>query len=157
MSAGKLNATKRFAVRMSLVTGSTLATIIGAQSLALFDAQAFSTQLTPDAANVASQTVNNTVDAAPAIAPTLFITTHPTTTTDNPLPAAPNITILRHSGQTTPITAPTTASAQIAPPAPVQIAPPAPVVVQAPAPQMAQQAAPAPAPITRPITRTSRR
>jgi len=167
MSAAKLNSTKRFAVRMSLVTGSTLATIIGAQSLAMLDQQTFSALITPEAAQV-EQTVNtapadsftlqngavstpNTVDALSASS-TLQATA-------NPVPAAPNIAILRRPGQIAPVTAQATAApaqavqsapAQIAPPAPVQIAPPAPVVVQAPAPaQVVQQAAPAPAPVTR--------
>ena len=154
MSAGKLNATKRFAVRMSLVTGSTLATIIGAQSLALLDEQAFSTLLTPEAVNVAPQTTNDTFGAALTATPSI-------TATSDPIAAAPNIAILRRPGQIAPVSAPTTAPAaasaqavqsapvQIAPPAPAQIAPPAPVVVQAPAPVVVQQAAPAPAPVTR--------
>ncbi len=169
MSAAKLNATKRFAVRMSLVTGSTLATIIGAQSLAMLDEQAFSALITPEAAQVEQATSNVTLadsftlqNSVPTAANAAV--TSEATATANPVPAAPSIVILRRPGQIAPVTVqPTAAPAQavqsapvqIAPPAPVQIAPPAPVVVQqaAPAPVVAQQAAPAPAP----VTRTSRR
>ncbi len=171
MSAAKLNATKRFAVRMSLVTGSTLATIIGAQSLAMLDEQTFSALITPEAAQVEPAlanpapadtfTLQNGVPTATNAASGLLATTTPqATATANPMPVAPNIAILRRPGQVAPVTAqPTAAPAQavqsapvqIAPPAPVQIAPPAPVVVQAaPAPAaVAQPAAPAPAPVTR--------
>lgn len=157
MPPTKLTSTKRFAVRLSLVTGSTVATIIGAQSLAALDQRPAST---PDTAfPVINQDVPQTVKALPSVdIPAVK-------TPDQPAAhAAPLITIVRHPGQ-----ASSTVSAQvqasssgpvaIKPPDPVRIAPPDPIIVQAPAVvvQAPAPAAPAPAaPAPRPATRSSR-
>jgi hypothetical protein len=172
MPPTKLTSTKRFAVRMSLVTGSTLATIIGAQSLSSLDKHTPAVTdpavpvIDPQPPDLPRALPATTIDAAPAK------TLVPTSTDSDPaaVHAAPQITILRHPGQAnsvgevTPQSAPTQpsamASASIKPPAPVEVAPPAPIIVQAPAAQVVGPApaapAPAPAPASRPATRSSR-
>ena len=141
MPPAKLTSTKRFAVRLSLVTGSTLATIIGAQSLAAIDKQ---TTAAPD------PTITS-----PQLQPSL--TTAPSTFSgdaSSAVHAAPAITILRRPGQPG---ANTTSNVNIQPPAPVQITAPDPVIVQAPSSPVVVQAPGAPAPAPRPATRSSRR
>jgi hypothetical protein len=172
MPPAKLTSTKRFAVRLSLVTGGTLATMIGAQSLASLDKRPAAV---PDPATPAmNQQIPEIPRALPAVAANAASATRlaPTTKGNGPVAshAAPQITILRHPGQVssggapTPPSSPTQpnamASAAIKPPEPVQIAPPAPIIVQAPAAQVAgpapAAAAPAPAPAPQPVTRSSR-
>lgn len=119
----KMTSTKRFAVRTALVTSTTLATIIGAQALASIDEAA---------------------RAQPAPAPVIAFA-DPALDTGQPVSAAaPNIVILRHTGeasapaisiqtQTPAQNSANTANqsaAHIQPPNPVQIVPPAPVVRQ---------------------------
>ncbi|WP_119071386.1 hypothetical protein [Aggregatilinea lenta] len=133
----KLTPTKRFNVRTALVTGTSLATIIGAQALTSLDKAALS-QTTPSA-------IINPVDSADVM---LF----QPDASDNVSAAAPNIVILRHAGRpagvpavippqsnTSVVGAP---PAAIVPPNPVQVAPPQAVV---------QQIAP-----VAPVTRSSR-
>jgi hypothetical protein len=169
MPPTKLTSTKRFAVRMSLVTGSTLATIIGAQSLSSLDKHSLA--VTDPAVPVFNQQSPDIPRALPTVAldPAPVATLVPTSIDGDPaaVHAAPQITILRHPGQAnsvgevTPQSAPTQpntmANAAIKPPAPVEIAPPAPIIVQAPAAQVAgpAPAAPAAAPAPRPATRSS--
>lgn len=109
MAAG-LNSTKRFLVRLSLITSSTMATMVGAQSLAVMDRQ-------PDNISVPQPNVvvsNNT--AVPQ--------------------APPSIVILRHPGQASTASNSAQPAAQtgvvVQPPQPVTIAPPSPVIVSAP-------------------------
>lgn len=130
----KLTPAKRFDVRTALVTGTTLATIIGAQALASLDKATLS-QTTPSA--IASP-------ANPAV-----VMPFQSEGSGDVAAAAPNIVILRHAGG--PASVPTVAPPQpitsvvgaqpaaIQPPNPVQVAPPQAV---------AQQIAPI-APITR--------
>jgi hypothetical protein len=146
MPPARLTSTKRFAVRLSLVTGSTLATIIGAQNLAAVDKPITAT---PDPAVTSPQ-----LQPAPPDISSV-------TSSANAAHAAPSITILRRPGQAG---ANTTSNVTIQPPAPVQITAPDPVIVQAPsaptvvqAPGAAAAPAPAPAPAPRPATRSSRR
>ncbi len=117
--ASGMTPAKRFLVRMSLVTGSTLATIVGAQSLIALDGPAFSKNgslASPSAAVI------------PASGSTLPVQVAP-----------PSIIILGSSGQ--PQTALSTISGghnpqslpAVQPPRPVVIVPPSPVVVSAPA------------------------
>ncbi len=141
MPPAKLTSTKRFAVRLSLVTGSTLATIIGAQNLAAIDHQ---TTATPDPTITSLQ-----LQPGLTIAPSSF-SGDPSSVAH----AAPAITILRRPGQPG---ASTNSNVSIQPPAPVQIAAPAPVIVQAPSSPVVVQAPGAPAPAPRPATRSSRR
>lgn len=135
-----MTATKRFIIRTSLITGSTLATIFGAQSLAALDTQLFATN-----ANA------NTADpAAPMTLPQSVTVAAPSPTSE-PRQAEPSIVILRRQGQSSTTTQAASSSSapvvSIQPPAPIQVQAPAPVVVQ-------QQGAPvvvqAPAPSSRP-------
>jgi hypothetical protein len=164
MPPGKLNTTKRFAVRLSLVTGSTLATVIGAQSLASVNKPLTATPDPVLPAAVAPQ-LQSTGTVAPALevrddAQQVAI---PAAATAAPVHAAPVITVLRHAGQTSAVVpnAQTQSAAPsnvtIKPPSPVQLAAPAPVIVQAPGETIyvpAASAAPAP---SQPTTRSSRR
>jgi hypothetical protein len=145
MPPAKLTSTKRFAVRLSLVTGSTLATIIGAQSLASVDRHLTAT---PDPAVTSPQ-----VEPALNTVPPVISGVTPSATAVH---AAPSITILRRPGQAG---ASANTSVAIQPPAPVEITAPQPVIVQAPSAPTVIQAAPsgAPAPASRPATRSSRR
>jgi hypothetical protein len=148
MPPAKLTSTKRFAVRLSLVTGSTLATIIGAQSLASIDKLLTAT---PDPAVAVPQVQPDLSSAAPDLSGV--------TPAADAAHVAPSITILRRPGQAG---ANTTSNVNIQPPAPVQITAPDPVIVQAPSAPVVVQApaaapAAAPAPASRPATRSSRR
>lgn len=114
---------RKLLVRTALVTTSTIATLIGAQNLALMDARA----LMP----AETVTDNNVVGAMPDAVQAPVPVTHsaPEITI---MQAAPSITILRQAGQVSmaapAVSAPTTTSIQ--PPAPAQISAPAPVIVQ---------------------------
>ncbi|MBZ0301028.1 MAG: hypothetical protein K8J31_14870 [Anaerolineae bacterium] len=109
---------RKLLVRTALVTSSTIATLVGAQNLAMLDNTQFAQNpTTPDTVlelsseDLASDTAINNV------APELAI-----------VRAAPSITIIRQSGQER------TASL-IQPPDPVAVATPQPVIVQ-PQPQV---------------------
>jgi hypothetical protein len=133
MAPNKLNSTKRFAVRLSLVTGSTLAAIIGAQSLAALD------RTTAPSQNVA-QAQQQLFDPN--------ATTSNSLSGDTALRSAPVITILRHFGEEGENESSSSSTTTIQPPSPVQVSPPSPVVVQSPSSQVFIPA--------RPRTRTSR-
>ncbi|GAB4575159.1 MAG: hypothetical protein Kow0077_25300 [Anaerolineae bacterium] len=170
MTASGLTPQKRFMVRLSLVTGSTLATIVGAQSLIALDAPPEPV----DGLNVPAVVIPEPDVAAPQQQATPLQGLLPVPTGESAQPslsptvsnAAPAITILRHPpAQSAPVTAgvPATSSTSpqqvsIQPPAPVELAPPAPVVVQAPAQVIVQQASAAPASSAppAPVTRSSR-
>jgi hypothetical protein len=115
---------RKLLVRTALVTSSTIATLIGAQDLALLDRRQIEQALTPP---------------LPTVAPATSIPASPTIEI---IHAAPSVTILRRPGQTGPLQPPPAQSAAIQPPAPVQLAPPDPVIVQgeAPPPIIIQQA-----------------
>jgi hypothetical protein len=126
---------RKLLVRTALVTSSTIATLIGAQSLAVVDTAKIEEILTPVVVPV----------EAVAIAPGT------TTVQDEVLQAAPlieiqnarpSLTILRHPGQTGPIQTTSSQPRNIQPPSPVQLAAPEPVIVQceAPPPIVIQQA-----------------
>ncbi len=126
MAPNKLNSTKRFAVRLSLVTGSTLATIIGAQSLAALDRTSAPSQdvVSPALAQLQPQSFNSDPAASNSLS-------------GNTIPgSAPVITILRHLGDGESDDDSSRNTTVIQPPSPVQISPPSPVVVQAPASQV---------------------
>ncbi len=154
MPPTKLTSSKRFAVRVSLVTGSTLAVIIGAQSLASLDKKT---------ANVPDISAPVVVD--PSLLPSdtsslenrSLIATPTSNTPGITVHAAPVITILRHPGQSGGTTSAQPSVSSIKPPDPVQLAAPEPIVVQAPG-QVIQVAgsAPAAAAPSRPTTRSSR-
>jgi len=117
-----LDRTKRIVIRATLVTSSTAATILGAQSLAFIDQQR-------QAAADATDTTEVSEPATAAPLPTLVPTVAPTLQPRTPAAAAPTIVILRGSNQAT---APQPTSIQ--PPVPVQVAAPPPIVQQQPAP-----------------------
>ncbi len=123
---------RKLLVRTSLVTSTTIATIIGAQNLAMLDATQFKLTETPMSESNVALSPNETVTQAVVIQAT------PTTTI---LQAAPSIIILRQSGEQSPIL-PTTSSVNnsttIQPPVPSQITVPDPVIIQQPAPQRSQ-------------------
>jgi hypothetical protein len=144
MSSQQMTHSKRLLIRSGLVTGSTLATLMGAQILATLDQQQFNTESTAKIAPIATDDVNlsvvpdvNTIPLLPTAANTPVA-----------VQAAPNIVILRHPGQTAVTiedTAPSEPPAQVSgpqiaarvaiqPPNPVAIAPPAPVIIQGEAP-----------------------
>lgn len=148
----KLTPTKRYAVRLSLITGSTLATIIGAQSLAALS------QKTTAASNSALPAVVDPQQAPSDVTLLKGGATVPATP-GGIAHAAPTIKIVRRPGTTgtTSQSAPAETTV-IKPPSPVELSAPAPVIVQVPsAPVYAQAAAPAPAPAPQPVTRSSRR
>jgi hypothetical protein len=125
----KMTSTKRFAVRTTLVTGTTLATIVGAHALASFDEAAISK--TPPAivapVNLATQSTGN----SPIIQPSAEVSA-----------AAPDIVILRHAGQAPNVSSTVPqASVGVTNPQPVTIQPPNPVQVAVPQP-VPQQSAP---------------
>jgi hypothetical protein len=130
MPPTRMTSTKRFAVRLSLVTGSTLATIIGAQSLAALDRQP---TVTPTSAveNAADLLLADNAQHLPLLTSTAV--NDPSVVT---VYAAPSITILRHPSQssTSGASSQTASSATtIQPPAAEQIAS-APVTSQQSAP-----------------------
>ncbi|MCL4876776.1 MAG: hypothetical protein KJ064_08965 [Anaerolineae bacterium] len=113
--------TRKLLVRTALVTSTTIATIVGAQNLAMLDANQFLATETPVTENVIALSPSATVTAAAVIRAAPEITV---------LQAAPSIIILRQSGQVSTTT--------IQPPTPAQIAAPDPVIVQQPVPQRSQ-------------------
>ncbi|MFN8376450.1 MAG: hypothetical protein U0694_26710 [Anaerolineae bacterium] len=93
---------KRFLVRTSLITGSTMATILGAQSLAVLDLNTMQA---------------DTVEVQPA----------DTTTVSS---AAPGLIIIRHSADDTVKSASNLSNTVVTAPNPVVVRPPDPVIVQ---------------------------
>lgn len=126
---------RKLLVRSALVTSATIATAIGAENLALLDANNLNLKLTPNAAQTALNPDPAAAASAPIqqAAPDLIIRR-----------AAPNLVVLRHAGQQTgssavvnnAATAPSTTLIQ--PPASAQISIPSPVVVQLPVFQTSQ-------------------
>lgn len=151
MPPNKLTSTKRFAVRISLVTGSTLAVIIGAQSLASLDDKVASIS-EPDA--VAPVVIDPSL-LQPGTSPVdnrLLQPPSDQAATDT-VHVPPVITIMRHPGQSSGTTS-VQGSASIKPPDPIQLTAPQPIVVQAPG-QVIQVAGPAPA-VSEPSVPTTR-
>ena len=127
---------RKLLVRTALVTSTTIATLIGAQNLAMLDARDFQTE-TP-----APGTESNEVVVVTPLAtrtPAAIERAAPDITIMN---VAPSITILRQSGQVNtsqPVAASVT---RIQPPAPSQITAPNPVVNAAPNPVVVPQPVP---------------
>ena len=117
--ASGMTPTKRLAVRLSLVTSSTVAMIIGAQSLATLDAVSAAPT---DSANSAVVETTPVVQAVPSIT----ILRRASTTAQ----AAPNLSISPRSSSGQSAALP---PAQIAVPSQGAIQPPVPVVVSIPA------------------------
>ncbi len=124
MSSAKLTSSKKFFVRLSLVTSSTLATIIGAQSLASLDLQ--STAQAPIAAALPADSI--------AAGSTLL-------NSSTAAQSAPTITIIRHAGEASEGSGDDdeannsqilSGTVTISPPVPVQVVPSNSVVVQLP-------------------------
>lgn len=135
---------RKLLVRTALVTGTTVATLFGAQTLALMDTQTFSEILTPEA-------VTNPADTFAE--PDIFVVSPTTTVTIQR--AAPSVTILRRPGSTVTdaqATAPQSngTSLVIQPPSPVVLAAPAPVIVQQAGGQQVASSGPAPVVVQQP-------
>ena len=111
-----LNTQKRFLVRLSLVTGSTLATIIGAQGLLALDSQIAAAQAQVIPVTASDPTLNTTSSAQAAAGQT----------TANQ--AAPGFVIVRRNGEVDSIQ---NGQVQvIRPPQPNALAAPAPQIIQ---------------------------
>ncbi len=123
---------RKLLVRTALVTSTTIATIVGAQNLAMLDANQFLMTETPMAENAIALSPSALATSVEVIraAPEITI-----------LQAAPSIIILRQSGEVSaalPVTGSTNTNNTIQPPIPAQIAAPDPVIVQQPVPQQSQ-------------------
>lgn len=132
---GNVDRNRKLLVRTALITSSTIATLIGAQNLALLDTRQIEQVLAPTTEPTAMPPVTpgliNQPEATAHVLPTIEIA-H----------AAPSITILRQPGQAGPIQPVSAGRTAIQPPKPVQLAAPPPIVVQgeAPPPIVVQQA-----------------
>lgn len=143
---------RKLLIRSAMVTGTTIATLVGTSNLAMLDARALQATLTPsDTANDAALIT----ESAPQSVDTDIFNTSPTITISH---TAPSITILRQSGSSQQI-----ASANntvIQPPQPAEIAPPDPIVMSQPStsvqPSAPQAASPIVAAPISPRTRSSR-
>lgn len=123
---------RKLLVRTALVTSTTVATIVGAQNLAMLDASRFLATQTP--------LTDNTVVLSPVetATPVGVIRAAPEITI---LQAAPSIIILRQSGELSaalPVTGGTNSNTTIQPPNPSQITAPNPLIVQQPVPQQSR-------------------
>lgn len=110
---------RKLFIRAALVSGSTVATLIGAQSLTWIDAARFALTATP--ASSAELSTNTLLPEAAIthIAPSLAIHY-----------SAPSLVVLRRAGVPSQASAPVNANAQTAPVSLGSIQPPAPVVNQ---------------------------
>lgn len=120
---------RKLLVRTALVTSTTIATIVGAQNLAMLDASQFLATQTPAIENVAVLSPIETTT------PVAVIQTAPEITI---LQAAPRIIILRQPGRVStalPVTGSINTNNAIQPPIPARIVAPNPVIVQQPVPQ----------------------
>jgi hypothetical protein len=123
---------RKLLVRTALVTSTTIATIVGAQNLAMLDANQFLATETPATADGIAFSPNTMPT------PVEIVQTAPEITI---LQAAPNIIILRQSGEVSaalPVTGSTITNNAIQPPIPAQITAPDPVIVQQPIPQQSR-------------------
>lgn len=124
---------KRMLVRTSLVAGSTVATLIGAQTLITVDQQNPALNTSTTQIEVQLQSTSIPQQAQPTA--TLIVRALPII---NIVHVAPSISIVRQPGQVNNQAAQTIAAqptgvpaqAVIQPPSPVVIAPPAPIIVQ---------------------------
>ncbi|HEX2905790.1 MAG TPA: hypothetical protein VHO69_02940 [Phototrophicaceae bacterium] len=125
---------RKLLVRTALVTSTTMATMIGAQNLAMLDAKQFQPTVTPVVENVAA--------LAPAATPTAVIAVMQAMPEITIVRAAPSIIVLRQSGQVQAlppvVTSGTNPANGIQPPVPAQLAAPDPIIVQQPVPQVSQ-------------------
>lgn len=123
------NQGRKLMVRTALVTGATVASLMGAQSLALMDKAALAAaEFTPSPEVAAASPILNETPIAAKTAPNITIQR-----------AAPSVIILRHPGQPAPSTGKTSArpapkNTVIQPPVPAQISAHDPVIVSQPAP-----------------------
>ncbi|MCB9451038.1 MAG: hypothetical protein H6672_06335 [Anaerolineaceae bacterium] len=104
-------------VRTALVTSSTIATLVGAQNLAMLDAVRF------------QQDIQQAPDTVAAVTTTL---TDTGAVVNGIQHAAPSVVIVRGSGQANSSSQSSTANTQILPPNPSQISSPQTVTVQQP-------------------------
>lgn len=123
---------RKLLVRTALVTSTTIATIVGAQNLAMLDASQFLATQTPVTDNLVALSPIETNTPVAVIRDAHEITI---------LQAAPSIIILRQSGEVSaalPVTGSTNTNNPIQPPVPAQITVPDPVIVQQPIPQQSR-------------------
>jgi hypothetical protein len=133
---------RKLLVRSALVTGSTIATLVGAQNLAMLDASQFQ-QLTSVDLSPSAVTQDVQVEIVEVVPPTLAETSMPPvvepsqpTATNVITHAVPSITVLRQSGNPGAVISNTNSNAGssapivIQPPVASLMATPAPVVVQ---------------------------
>lgn len=123
---------RKLLVRTALVTSTTIATIVGAQNLAMLDANQFLATETPMAENAIALSPNTTATSVEIVRATPEVTI---------LQAAPSIIILRQSGEVSsvlPVTGSTNTNNTIQSPIPAQIAAPDPVIIQQPVPQQSR-------------------
>lgn len=117
--------TRKLLVRTALVTSTTIATLLGAQNLAMLDARQLELTTTPATTNAV------VVTTEPLATPVTVLHAAPALEIQQ---VAPSITILRQSGQVAPVnpvmTTTTTTNTAIQPPVPVGMAAPQPVIVQ---------------------------
>ncbi|MEO8394149.1 MAG: hypothetical protein ABI700_14260 [Chloroflexota bacterium] len=114
-----IDRSKKLLVRTALVTGSTVATLIGAQSLALFD-----------------QTVQMTPQAVTSTSPQTVLAAQPPTAVI--LHQAPSIVILRQPQSALPNVRSVVNTPAIVPPSPQISAPLNPVIIQQQAPAVSR-------------------
>jgi hypothetical protein len=122
MSAQRSNddRSRKLFIRAALVSGSTVATLIGAQSLTWIDAARFAITATPDSSAEVSSSTNLQAEAAIThIAPSLAIHYSP-----------PSLVVLRRAGVPSQTSASLNPSGQSAPVSLGSIQPPAPIVNQ---------------------------
>lgn len=138
---------RKLLVRTALVTSTTIATLIGAQNLAMLDARAFQGIEMADT-NTDQEIIVVTPDAIRTPLPVERAAPNMTI-----LHAAPSITILRQSGQISTSQTASTSPLSIQPPSPSSIQPP-PSSIQPPSPS--QITAPNPIVVQQPVPQRSR-
>lgn len=143
---------RKLLIRSAMVTGTTIATLVGTSNLAMLDARALQATLTPS--NTANEVALIT-EAAPQSADTDIMNTAPGITI---LHTAPSITVLRQSSTTQQVASAN--NSVIQPPVPAEIAPPDPIIQSQPNTTVQQSAPQANAPVVQnivsPRTRSSR-
>lgn len=122
--------TRKLLVRSALVTSATIATFVGAQNLAMLDANRLEALFTPSPEATVVNPLPEVTTPAPVLhaAPDLVIQQ-----------AAPSIIILRRAGQSADAAVSLNPAANAGGSSPVVIQPPAPAEVAAPAPVIVEQ------------------
>ncbi|PJF28861.1 MAG: hypothetical protein CUN52_11310 [Phototrophicales bacterium] len=121
--------TRKLLIRSMVITTSTVATILGAQNLALLDAQSFQSMNTPVAIPLETTTAPTLTDMGDVQSPIIRQST-------------PHIVILRNAGSTSADATSTRgqqpSSSVIMPPVPSQVIEQQPIIYQQPVPQVSR-------------------